>query len=420
MDDRIDRVALYLRVSSEEQRVKEPIKTQSGFLANYVSLYELDVVETYSDDGVPGTVPLQDRPAGRRLLQDAREGRFDTVLVYRLERIGRKLIVMFDAHDRLQAAGVALKSATEPIDTASPAGRLIFQTLGSFAEFERASITERSRDGLHRAFEDGRHVGCIPFGYDIDEHGQSVIVEDEAEIVRQIIEDVAAGVSLYAVAKRLNNAGVPSPGTKYRGRRRRHGASRAHSTVRGIVHQNAYSGTHAVKTHSGPVRRSVPAIVEPELQQRTQAQLATNRQYGGGKPGRNYLLIGLVACDECGTSYSGDASRSKSGTYYYYYSCRQERCGYARRETKLTCPRVSASWLEDLVWTDVRRFLEEPGEVLQRARESLERESEGGKALPPGVRTYAPSGGHTSGKKPQHQTLRARADRRRRVRGAAN
>jgi site-specific DNA recombinase len=181
---KVERVALYLRVSSEEQREKETIKTQSAFHENYVRLYGLDVAEVYSDDGVSGTVPLHERPAGKQLLADAKAGEFGTVLVYRLDRIGCTLLGVIDAHDRLQAAGVALKSATEPIDTASPAGRLIFQMLASFGEYERASIVERSRDGLHRALRDGKQPGRVPYGYDIADDGSFVVVEDEARVVR--------------------------------------------------------------------------------------------------------------------------------------------------------------------------------------------------------------------------------------------
>jgi site-specific DNA recombinase len=121
-----EQVALYLRVSSEEQRDRETIEIQDDFLEQYRSLYELEVAEIYKDDGVSGTIPLHERPEGRRLLEDAKEGNFGALLVYRLDRLGRSLLVIVDAHDRLQEAGVALRSATEPIDTSTPSGRLIF------------------------------------------------------------------------------------------------------------------------------------------------------------------------------------------------------------------------------------------------------------------------------------------------------
>src|ERR687894_1810412 len=121
-----EQVALYLRVSSEEQREKATIKIQREFLDGYCRLHGLEVAGWYQDDGVSGALPLHERPEGRRLLEDAKEGKFQTVLVYRLDRLGRSLLIIVDAHDRLQQAGVALRSATEPIDTSTPSGRLIF------------------------------------------------------------------------------------------------------------------------------------------------------------------------------------------------------------------------------------------------------------------------------------------------------
>jgi site-specific DNA recombinase len=96
-----ERIALLLRVSSEEQREEETIELQEEFLQQYCGLYELEVAEIYKDDGVSGTIPLHERPEGRRLLEDAKEGKFDAVFVYKLDRLGRTLLVIVDAHDRL-------------------------------------------------------------------------------------------------------------------------------------------------------------------------------------------------------------------------------------------------------------------------------------------------------------------------------
>jgi site-specific DNA recombinase len=212
-------VALYLRVSSEEQRDKETIEIQREFLEPYCELYGFEVVKTYADDGVSGTIPLHERPEGRQLLEDAKEDKFQAVLVYRLDRLGRSLLVVVDAHDRLEGLSVSLRSATESIETATPSGRLIFQMLASFAEYERAAIGERTRAGLHRAYRGGRHMGAVPYGYRADEHGHLQIVPEEAAVVRRIIESVADGSTLYAEAKRLNDLGPPHSGMALRQRK---------------------------------------------------------------------------------------------------------------------------------------------------------------------------------------------------------
>jgi site-specific DNA recombinase len=107
---------------------------------------------------------------------------------------------------------VALKSATEPIDTSNPSDRLIFQMLASFAEYERETIRERTRAGLHRAYRNGKHFGAAPYGYRTDESGFLQAVSEEAEIVREIISNVAGGSTLYAEAKRLNDLSIATPG----------------------------------------------------------------------------------------------------------------------------------------------------------------------------------------------------------------
>src|SRR5215203_374704 len=274
LESNMGKVALYLRVSSDEQRERQTIETQQAFLEQYCRLYELEVVETYADDGVSGTVSLYERPEGRRLLEDARAKKFETLLVYRLDRLGRSLLVIVDAHDRLQVAEVSLRSATEPIDTSSPSGRLIFQMLASFAEYERETIRERTRAGLHRAFRSGRHFGVAPYGYRADEHGYLQVVPEEAEIVRGIIGRVAEGSSLYAEAKRLNDLSVPTPGFRY-GSREKHPGSRLWSvaTVSNIVHQSAYSGIHKVKTNGGKdvIEQAVTPILDDQgIQERAQ------------------------------------------------------------------------------------------------------------------------------------------------------
>ena len=79
-----ERVALYLRVSSEEQRDRETIELQRDFLEQYCNLHELEVTDVYEDNGVSGTIPVHERPEGRQLLEDAKGDGFGAVLVYRL------------------------------------------------------------------------------------------------------------------------------------------------------------------------------------------------------------------------------------------------------------------------------------------------------------------------------------------------
>jgi site-specific DNA recombinase len=374
-----EQVALYLRVSSEEQRDRETIEIQRDFLEQYRNLYELEVADIYKDDGISGTIPLHERVEGRRLLDDAKTGRFDAVLVYKLDRLGRSLLVIVDAHDRLQTAGVSLRSATEPIDTSNPSGRLIFQMLASFAEYDRERIRERTRAGMHRAYRSGRNMGVVPYGYRADEHGRLQVVAEEAELVREVVSNVAGGSTLYAEAKRLNDLGIPAPGWRYVGGKRRPG-SRAWSvtTVSRFVHGRVYAGTHEVRINGGEglIEQPCPIIVESALQKRALAALTQNKRYPNRKGDRNYLLSGLVKCEVCGSACTGHPATRK-GKRYYYYVCRGSRTNNFGKGRPHRPPFLNAEWLEGFVWADVRRFLRDPGEVLERVREQLGSEDTG-------------------------------------------
>jgi site-specific DNA recombinase len=219
-DPKPERVALYLRVSSLEQREAGTIETQKQYLEHYTAMRGLEVAGQYADDGIPGTVPFHERPEGARLLDDASAGRFDSVVCYKLDRVGRSLLNVIDAHDRLEVLGVGLRSAKEQIETTTPAGRLQFQMLGGFAEFERSTIRERTQDGLHRALRAGKQPGRLPYGYRIGEDGGFEVVEDEARLIAQIFSRVAEGSTIYREVKRLNDEGVPAPGYRISGKER--------------------------------------------------------------------------------------------------------------------------------------------------------------------------------------------------------
>ena len=248
---------------------------------------------------------------------------------------------------------------------------------------ERETIRERTRAGIHRAFRNGRHFGAAPYGYRADKQGYLRVVEEEAEIVREIIGRVAEGSSLYAETKRLNGLGIPTPGWRYSSGKTRPGAAAwTVRTVSNIVHQTAYSGTHQVKIKKADgdkdtIEQMVPPILSEAaicegLQERAAAALKENKRYPDRKNSRRYLLRGLIKCAECGGACTGHPATSR-GRKWYYYICRPGRPNQLAPGTVPVRPHspayVNAEWVEDLVWADVRRFLENPGEVLERVRE---------------------------------------------------
>jgi site-specific DNA recombinase len=159
-------VAVYLRVSTEEQRERQSIVTQRECADRYCALHKLTVSAVYSDDGVSGTLPLHTRPAGSRILPDARLHRFDQLLVYKLDRLGRETRLTLEAVAGLEQCGVRVRSLTEEFDTATASGRLMLTLLSGFAAHERDVIRERSLAGAQRVAETGAWMGGpLPYGY---------------------------------------------------------------------------------------------------------------------------------------------------------------------------------------------------------------------------------------------------------------
>src|ERR1700722_4306805 len=115
-------VAIYCRVSTEEQRERQSILTQREFGDRYTALHQLAVHRVYADDGVSGTIPLDRRSEGSQVLKDARLGKFDQLLIFRLDRLGRDTRLILNAVAELEKLGVRVRSMTEEFDTASATG----------------------------------------------------------------------------------------------------------------------------------------------------------------------------------------------------------------------------------------------------------------------------------------------------------
>lgn len=147
------RAALYARVSTQDQR-PEP---QLDPLHAYADSRGLEVVETYVDRGISGAKAK--RPALDRLLMDARRRQIDCVVVVKLDRLARSVRHLTELAAEFEALGVDLVVLDQAIDTSTPAGRLLFNVLGSIAEFERDLIRERVAAGMKAAKRRGRRLG---------------------------------------------------------------------------------------------------------------------------------------------------------------------------------------------------------------------------------------------------------------------
>lgn len=184
------RAAIYARVSTLDQ---EP-ENQLAELRRYVDARSWAAAVEYVDHGVSGGKDR--RPALDRLIRDATRRRFDVLICWRLDRLGRSLKHLVTLLDEWQALGVSFVSLGEGIDLGTPAGRLQLHILAALAEFEKARIAERVQAGLERARRQGRRLG----------RPQVELSDDALEAVAGLSTRQAArqlGVSATTVRRRL-------------------------------------------------------------------------------------------------------------------------------------------------------------------------------------------------------------------------
>ncbi len=148
-------VGVYARVSTKEQSVE----TQLMAIKDYCERNSLEVYKEYSDEGISGT--KSSRPQLDALLHDMRARKFDTIVCYKLDRLGRSLSNLLQLLQEFKNRGIRLISVTDGLDTSNdnPMSRAFWQLLGVFAELEREIIVARVNDGLARAKKNGKQLG---------------------------------------------------------------------------------------------------------------------------------------------------------------------------------------------------------------------------------------------------------------------
>jgi DNA invertase Pin-like site-specific DNA recombinase len=149
------RVAIYLRVSTDEQTTAN----QEGSLREVAAHSGHEIVAVYRDEGISGSKGPDKRPGFDAMHKDASRRKFDIVMAWSVDRLGRSLQDLIGFLSELHALGIDLALHQQGIDTTTPAGKAMFQMMGVFAEFERSMIRERVNAGIARAKAAGKHCG---------------------------------------------------------------------------------------------------------------------------------------------------------------------------------------------------------------------------------------------------------------------
>jgi site-specific DNA recombinase len=389
-------IALYIRVSTHRQQQTQTIEQQLERLLTEVAQHadwHLSEGHIYRDDGYSGA--QLSRPGLDRLRDQAALAGFALVLITAPDRLARKYVHQVLLMDELARHGCAVQFLDRPMSE-DPHDQLLLQIRGAVAEYERSLIADRMRRGRQAKLRSGTLLPwtAAPYGYLLDverPRDPSHVQPDpvKAAVVKQIFAwytDPDEAVSLYRVAKRLSDDGIPTPTGEVRWNV---------ATIRGMLRNPAYAGTaYSGRTHPAPSRQRksallpvgpgqshppapaeewiaipVPAIVDSETFRLAQQRLDQNKQMARrNNTAHDYLLRGLVSCAQCQLSCTGRMVHPG----YAYYLCRGRTDALrAAKGARCMARYAPAQALDELVWQDLCQIVTDPALVtyeLQRAQ----------------------------------------------------
>jgi len=297
------RVAIYTRVSKEEQAEEGySLAAQQNACREFCESRNWTIIDVYEDAGF--SAKDDNRPAFQRMIADATERKFNTVLVHKLDRFSRSIEHTLSYFKLLSANEVALTSVSEKFDFSSAQGRLFFRMMAIFAQWYLENLSAEAVKGKDEMFRQGIHNGAPPFGYaKVD--GQIEVVPEEAEAVRMAFELAASGTYTHRMIADILNK-------KFRTRR---GNGWSKDTVTSMLRNEFYFGMVAHRDQIRPGKHA--AIISRELfdktQEATRHRARTPRSFlfkKHSKTGRPviiteeqspfYMLQRIIRCNACG------------------------------------------------------------------------------------------------------------------------
>jgi len=385
--------AIYARVSSEQQREENTIASQTASLIEFAKGHNLEVPEkwVFEDEGYSGAT--LERPGLERVRDLAAEGQIQVLLAYAPDRLSRKYAYQILLIEEFARHGVETLFVKAPQGD-SAEDHLLVQFQGMIAEYERAQILERSRRGKrHRA-----HAGEIsvmsgaPYGYrymrKTDEAPAAYIVQEaEAGVVRRVYEMYTVeGLSIGEITRRLNADSIPTRKVSARWERSTvwavlrnpayrgvacFGKTRASSRTRVIRPQRRRGVTTPSMTagHERPreewIEIPVPALVAEESFARAQELLRENKVRSRRRTIALSVVQGLVSCAKCGYAFSRTSTQTSARKIHYYKCIGSD--GWRKLGGPVCDNRrfVRQELLDQIVWAEVIRLLEEPALIQQ-------------------------------------------------------
>lgn len=388
-----EKTGIYMRLSRDDERSGESmsIENQRIILLKYVEQHGGNIVDEYIDDGWSGTD--FNRPGVMRLLEDAKMGKIDTIIVKDLSRFGRNYIQVGQYIDYIfPAYGIRFIALSDNIDTAdrSSTAMDMMPIMNVFNEWHAANTSKKIRAVQAANQRAGKYTNWeYPFGYKAgtDACRTAIIDEQAAKIVRRIYEMRAQGASTRKIVRTLTDEGIPNPSAYYTrkdGQKWNRSCSDRWSTrtVMWILTNPVYIGKMiqhkttriSYKNHkvvNVPENKWVvkenahEPIISQELWDKVQT---VNNSVSRGKADKDntvHAMSGMLVCADCGSKMKIKYTPRKEGKSYYFVCRTYIDLG----KMYCTSHRISEQKLENLVLKDVQSMLTEIIINEERAKE---------------------------------------------------
>lgn len=307
---------IYARYSSHNQR-EVSIEQQVRECMKHAAELGLHVVGTYEDRAISGKTDK--RPNFQRMMRDAEKGKFQAVVAWKSNRIGRNMLQAMVNEAKLEDCGVKVFYAEEDFDDTA-AGRFALRNMMNVNQFYSENMAEDITRGLYDNASKCMANGRQPLGYKRGEDGRVVLDEANAAVVREIFTRVAAGDLFVDIARDLNAQGIKTS----------KGANWNKGSFQSICQNERYRGIYIY----GDVRVAdgIPRIVSDDLWYRVQEAMRMKKNPVGTRHrvgAEDYLLTGKLRCGHCGSYMTGVSGTSRNGELHYYYTCQKRRTEHA-------------------------------------------------------------------------------------------
>lgn len=332
------KVVAYCRVSTEKESQLHSLENQKKYFNDYISNNEeLKFVDIYADEGISGT-NTKKRDEFKRMILDAKCGKFDVILTKSVSRFSRNIVDTISYVRELKAMNVEVRFITDGIKTFDNDAELRLGLLATFAQDESRQTSEKVVNGQYTSMKNGVVFGAnTMLGYNI-EKGKMTINEDEAPIIRSIFHKyLVEGKGSHVIAKELQEEGIKT---------KRGGNKWTNTSIYKILKNEKYCGdliqqktytpdflSHSKKYNKGErefikIENHHEAIIDKDTFKKVQQEIARRRKKAkadGSKYSNRYVLSGKLKCASCGSTYvGGDNRKRKDGTIRKSWKCAEK------------------------------------------------------------------------------------------------